>query len=229
MISTGLLIGFTLFANQLLAQNAYGIIRDVSEGSEEIQVFDPDGIFKKIIIELDLKEGNKAVSLFTSTCGESRIPEIRQAELSAQESWLSTSFERTNRLRQFLIQGKANLEYLASIPRDQQQTNLYRTLVSVTGGMRAATGSKTLIIFSDLVEVSSVFNAEKYSRNPAAIMEDYNMIIQAFEKDSLLPDLTGFKVLLISPGKTDMHLWMSRFWSKLIMSRGGQVETRASF
>ncbi|MEQ9230551.1 MAG: hypothetical protein RIF46_07695, partial [Cyclobacteriaceae bacterium] len=140
------------------------------------------------------------------------------------------SSERANELRQFLTIGKANMDYLASIPCDQQQTNLFRTLTALVNEMSKAEGAKTLYVFSDLVEVSSVINLEsRYARNPSLVLEDYDRIIQAFEQDAPLPDLTGITVILITPGASDLHLWVSRFWTQFLTVQGAEsVVTKSS-
>lgn len=227
LILTTILVVLT---SNIEAQNIeYALIRDVSMSTNETREFKTDYVFKKIISELDLKDSDKAVNLRTVICGEKRIPEINEALLPEQTSIFASASKRTNQLRQFLTKAKSDIEYLAGIPRNQQQTNLYRSLVSVITQMDSEATQKTITVISDGIEVSSVLNAKKYADNPSSIMDDYEAIKEALERDMPLPDFSGIQVVFVTPGSTDLHLWMSRFWEKLITSGGGSVTTKATF
>ncbi|MDW3210281.1 MAG: hypothetical protein R8N23_10465 [Reichenbachiella sp.] len=230
-VGVGLLLSLMFIGTELTAQIVeVGIIRDVSESSNEAKAFDEDAIFRKMITYLDLKDSDQGVNFRTATCGESRIAEIRLAPLQkADDSWFASSSERDKALRQFLAKAKVDLDYLADQPCDEQQTNLYRTIVAITKDFHSSASSKTLFIFSDGIEVSSAFNALRYKNNPAQVITDFDAIVEALERDALLPDLAGFSVILITPGKTDMELWMSRFWERLIKAKGGAFQARAAF
>lgn len=207
----------------------YAIIRDVSESTVEGQTLKADELLKKIVPDLELSTTKKAVNFRTALCGRSTIPEVKLASLPGQNSVFGPSSVRTRHLRQFLAKAKTDIDYLVGHPCDQQQTNLYRAIGHVAGQFDENASSKTLIVFSDLAEVSSVFNAKKYAGNPSGLMSEYNEIIKEMEQDSVLPDLSGFTILLVTPGTTDLHLWLARFWNKLLSTKGALVQVKAVF
>ncbi|MCG8640007.1 MAG: hypothetical protein MI862_09725, partial [Desulfobacterales bacterium] len=137
--------------------------------------------------------------------------------------------ERNKAIGQFLAKGKADMDYLASQPCDQLQTNLYRSIIHLVGQLDQQAIQKRIWIFSDLCESSSAFESSRYSKNPARIMKDYDTIKAALEADAPLPDMTGIEFILVTPGNTDLLLWMSRFWEKLLNSKGAHVKVRGSF
>ncbi|MBO6522552.1 MAG: hypothetical protein JJ971_01885 [Balneolaceae bacterium] len=206
-----------------------GILRDVSDSSHELAYLDADEVFLKVLTQLELKNSTKGVILRTAVFGKSRIPEIQVATLPEQNRLFGSSSERTKHMRQFLAKAKSDIDYMVSQPTDQRLTNLYRALVHMTSQFDPEAEVKTVIVFSDLIEASSIFNATTYASNPALLIENYDSIVKTFEQDMSLPDLSGFTIHLITPGTSDLHLWMSRFWSKFLASKGAQVEVRASF
>ncbi|MBE62940.1 MAG: hypothetical protein CMB89_11315, partial [Flammeovirgaceae bacterium] len=206
------------------------LILDVSERPDGAVPFDSDDIFLKTFTQLDLKNTKSEVIFRTAACGAARIPEIRTAHLPKRDdSWFASTSEQDKAMRQFLAKSKADLDYLASLPRDQQQTNLYRTLVAIVEESSASTSVKILIIFSDACEYSSVFQSSRYQHDPKRLMTDFEPIVSQLEADTKLPDMTGFSVFLITPGASDLELFMARFWEKLIVSKGGSFQKRAAF
>lgn len=226
-LSAVFLLLITLSANAQTIEKA--ILRDISDSSHELASLDAEEVFLKVVSDLNLKDSKKGVILRTAVFGEARIPQINVVHLPEQNKWFGSSSERTKHMRQFLAKAKSDIEYMASQPTDQGLTNLYRALVHMTNQFDPNSEIKTVIVFSDLMEASSIFYAKAYASNPALLMERYDSITEAFEQDMVLPDLTGFTIHLITPGTSDLHLWMSRYWSKLLISKGAQVDVRAFF
>ena len=202
------------------------IIRDVSQSSDLEEAFNADQIFKELLIDLDLKNSKKGVELLTALCGQRKIPEVRHAKLPEQKSRLSATSQRTEDLRQFLTKAKSDIDYLGSHLNDQSQTNLYLTLVKVVDEFDTQTTSKKICIISDLTEVSSALNATKYINNPEGIMEDYNSILRDLNNKAPLPNLIGFTIVLVTPGKTSLEFYMANFWKKMVSDLGGTAEVR---
>jgi len=225
-----ILIGLLFTIRPVNAQIVeYAIMRDVSNSSIDAQPLNSDIIFRKVVGELGLQDAKKGVNLHILLCGASRLPEVRLATLPLQEGWLSSSSERTKHLRQFLTKAKADIKFLAEHPADQPQTNLYRALVHLSKQFSKESTEKKIIVISDGAEVSSVINANQYYQQPSDLITDFDKIIEQFQKDSPLPDLTGVEVVLVTPGSTDFHLWLSRFWVKFVQMQGGSATVRATF
>lgn len=221
-----------LTAGEITAQTnivEYAILRDVSQSRVETKVFDANDIFRKAVIELDFKDSKKGVNFRTALVGSSRIPEVRLASLEEQTSLFASQSERNKDIGQFLVKAKADMDYLATQASDQSQTNLYRVIVHVVTLLNDRATKKKIWIYSDLEEESSVFHTSKYSKDPSRIITDYDAIVEALEADAPMPDMAGIEFILVTPGKTDMHLWVSRFWEKLLKSKNASVQIRGSF
>ena len=171
--------------------------------------------------------------LRTSTCGVGRIPDVRTATLpKVKTSFLggSSIADRRRKLTKFLTKAKSNIDSLATGPCNQTQTNLYRTISYISTLYDSMETSKRLIVFSDLAESSTVFNAGNYINNPEALLKHYDRIVATFQKDAPLPDLSGVAVEMISPMDSDFSLYLGRFWTRFFTSCGAKsVEVRTAF
>lgn len=206
----------------------YAIIRDVSESNLSPSSVTPELLLKQVILDAELATSGQGLNLRTALCGEHTIPEVMLTQLAEQRGLLASTATRNQSMRQFLIQAHADLAHLLEQPCDHRQTNLYRTLCAVVEQMEGTAQTKTLIIFSDLAEVSKMFNTRKYERNPKQLLTHYQEIRAAFDADKPLPDLDGFQIILITPGSTEFQLALARFWKKMLQSQGAKVQIKAS-
>lgn len=231
-IASILIIALSLNHNILNAQQLeeYFIINDTSLSSN--CQLDAKSLFQKLILNFELQQyPNKGVVFKTSTCGESRVPNVASAELTVGENSFfgNPPNKRKQELYCFLVQAKTNVAALSEHSCSENQTNLIRTITYLSQ-FYTKSAQKTLLIFSDMAECSSVFNAQRYQDYPSRLLSDYNSIVELFEKDNALPDLTDVKVIIINPMDSDYLLYLSRFWTRLFKDLGSiEVTVRTAF
>ncbi|MFY0689076.1 MAG: hypothetical protein JXQ90_18035 [Cyclobacteriaceae bacterium] len=224
------LLAIMLVASSIYGQLLeYGIIRDVSESSGVVLTLNADDVFKKVIPDLELEGSKKGVNLRTTTCGENMIPRVNLAQLAEDDSFFGSISARNNAIGEFLAKGKADLDHLVGLPCDEQQTNLYRTIVHILRQYDPKSEEKKLVILSDLVEASSVLNMHVYEDDPSALLSSFDELVAALEADVKMPSLVGMEVVLVTPGNSELQLWAARFWSKWLISKGCEVRVQAAF
>ncbi|MEP1782121.1 hypothetical protein [Reichenbachiella sp.] len=224
-VGMSLLIVLTSLAVSAQSITESALIWDASEGSNT-RTLDADKTLRHLITDLKLEEDTKmGVKYLTAICGENEIPAVRVASLPKVVSMFPSISERNREIGKFLKKAKSDINYLASVPCDQQQTNLHRTIVQVTKQYAPEAEEKKLKIVSDLVEVSSIINMNRYKNNPSGLLTDFDTIVQAFENDAPLPDLSGVEVILSTRGNTNYLLFVSRFWERYLMSKNARVIT----
>ena len=213
-----LLLTTSLIYGQKLHE--YTVIRDISKSTNTCN-FDVEPLFIKVVSALDLKQADKAVVFRTGFCGAGRIPEMKTARLNASQSIFGRSVsQRRQALSTFLVQVKTNLKSLGERKCDENETNIYRLLTHLSKEFDPKATSNTLVIFSDMAESSTIFEASNYRNNPSALMRNYKRIVEKFERDAPLPNLKGLDVIIINPLDSDYLLYLGRFWEKLLLSCG---------
>lgn len=207
----------------------FGNIIDVSKGSESDKTFKAEALFQAVIDIYDFSDLYLGRNYYSTLCGLNTVTEVQKIELEKASSFGVSKQKRKSQVSDFLIRTKAEINRLSQVPTNQGQTNLYRTLTTIVNEFDPEADVKHLIIYSDFCENSSAGNFSVYIHQPSLIMDDYENIIKKFSQDHALPNLKGFKIVLITPGTNDFHLWLSRFWQKFLMSRGAEeVNVRAA-
>jgi hypothetical protein len=207
----------------------FGNIIDVSKGSESDKTFKAEALFQTVIDVYDFSDLYLGRNYYSTLCGLNTVSEVQKIELEKASSFGVSKQKRKSQVSDFLIRTKAEINQLGQVPTNQGQTNLYRTLTTIVNEFDPEADVKHLIIYSDFCENSSAGNFNEYIHQPSSIMDNYENIIKKFSQDHALPNLKGFRVVLITPGTSDFHLWFSRFWQKFLMSRGAQeVNVRAA-
>ncbi|MEO9804804.1 MAG: hypothetical protein ABJF04_16230 [Reichenbachiella sp.] len=202
--------------------------RDVSV-SASTQAFDAKQTFKKVIGMLDLKHAKAGVSLYTTVIGTPGIPKVNVATLPKAEG--SSVLEQNRNLSRFLQKGLADFEELDQ-PATHKRTEIFRSLVVLTDHFEPGANRTLLIIESDFISSGYVAEFFKYSNNPSGLMDDFEKIIEEFKKDNggILPDLTGYEVVLVSSaGDNELALWSTRWWKRAMLHFGAkEVKVKAA-
>ncbi len=208
-----------------------GILRDVSEISNGQCILDETEMFRTILTQLELQNSSKGVNLRTAVFGVNRIPEVELAQLPEQNRFFGSTSQRNKDMNTFLIKAKRDVGLMVEEPCGQNQTNLYRALVHMTKQFDSQADQTFLVVISDFILVSSAFNFNTYIDNPSKMVgEDYESIVQTLKRDGELPDMSGTKVVLVTPQTNDLEMWAARFWEKYFsIEKGAAVKIRASF
>lgn len=224
-VGMSLLIALVSWSVSAQSITESALIWDASESATNARSLDAEMTFRKVIVDLKLKEDTKkGINYRTAVCGEHEIPTVRSASLPQVTSMFPSISERNRAVGKFLKKVKADIDFLSGVPCTQLQTNLHRTIVQVTKQFDPEAEEKKLIVVSDMVEVSSIFNMYRYKNNPSGLISDFDAISQVFDRDSSL-DLSGVDVVLVSPGDKDLYLWAARFWERLMKSKGAKTVT----
>lgn len=223
------LLSTLIISIQLFAQDAFSVIRDVSmSGQDSSKVINTDNLFRKFVLGSNIKDADDGTIMRFVRCGVGRVPDITTAELPTF-SWMTSSSEKKQMQAKFLKEVKAGTEYLFGLPATEKQTNIYRTLAYTANLMITASGKKDIVFWTDLVEASSAWNSYQYFNVPQKLLEDHDKIVQSLESDMMMPDLSGFTITFIIPGDREEVLWLSRFWTKYLQSKGAVVQVRTSY
>tara|TARA_Y100000114_G_scaffold156111_1_gene182128 strand:- start:18569 stop:19306 length:738 start_codon:yes stop_codon:yes gene_type:complete len=211
--------------------SALGIIYDASLDSYSDQTFDADAAFKGVVQRFGFSDIHQARYYYSTICGENTIASIQSFEIKKSNPISVSTRQRKDLVGRFLLDVKDDIKMLSEQPVDQGQTNLYRTLTRLVDQFEPDTTGKHILIISNLAEHSSALQmSSRYTKSPSKILDDYDVLVKSLSNDTPLPNLDGFSVELITPGKTDYHLWLSRFWKKFLLDRGAkQVLVRSSF
>lgn len=227
--STTLLL-ILIISVQMFAQNAFSVIRDVSmSGQDTSKVIYADDLFRKFILNSNIKDVDDGMIMRFVRCGVGRVPDIKTSELPVF-GWSTGSGGKRDLQVRFLKEAKASTEYLFGLPATEGQTNIYRTLAYTANLMVNASGKKDIVFFTDLVEASSAWSSYQYFDDPQKLLKDHDKIVQSLESDMMMPNLSGFTVTFIIPGDREDVLWLSRFWKKYLQqSKGAVVHIRTSY
>ena len=226
-------VGTTIFAISLcVASHAQQVVNaaymnDIS-GSARTELFEPKKTFKKVINMLDLTDSKDGVNLYTSVIGEPSIVKVNVATLPETEG--SSILERNRNISLFLQKGMADFDELAQ-PTDDQRTEIFRSLISITDHFQPGADRTLLIIESDFVESGYVAEFFDYANTPSALIDDFNKIIAAFKADNgALPDLSGAEVILVvTRGDDELAVFSARWWKRAMLHFGAkEVTVRAT-
>ncbi|MEO9476821.1 MAG: hypothetical protein ABJG41_14860 [Cyclobacteriaceae bacterium] len=205
----------------------FNIIKDLSASSNSADAYQSELLLKKVMTDLDLRNFDGEVILRTASLGHHKIPVVQSVRLPSSD-WMTPASEKRRNLSTFLAVAKRNIEALGKMPADQDETQSFRTL-SYLGNQRSKDAKSITYCFTDAVECSDLANFKAIAAaDPKKLMEQYDQITRQLLSDTQLPSLDGCKYIFITPGRTDLHLFSIRYFTKLLESFGAEVEVHTS-
>lgn len=112
-----------------------------------------------------------------------------------------------------------------------EESYVYSVLARELKRLASSTADdRSVLVFGDLCENTHNFRFYDYRKDPARILEDYDLIVEVLERQSPRlkdADLRGIKISVVHhPDKENDHLlrYVWEFWSKYFQSRHAEIE-----
>ena len=223
MISLILIPGFSMVTyDKVHAQKTInvGYGYDISYSSNESKSFGEKATLIDIVKLLNLQDSKDGVNLYTGTIGSDHTPEFRLASLPEMSKYFGSLDERNSNLGKFYKKALSNLQVLNQ-PCTASQTQIFRSLKTLQNHLAEGADRTILILQSDMVEASPIINFHDYKSDPSRLVGDaFNEVLSAFEADGNL-ELTGYEIIILNPGNTEVALWSGRFFKRAMEQHWG--------
>ncbi|NQZ78955.1 MAG: hypothetical protein HRT61_22980 [Ekhidna sp.] len=188
---------------------------DVSISARDIP-FEPKSNLKRVLAQMDLRNVQQEINLYSCVIGEAGITKVNTATLPSPNG--VSKVERDRQISSFIKKAMSDFQYLGQ-PADHGRTEIYRTLCVIQEYFSKNASRNTCTIESDFVESGFIIDFyHSYKGNPSAILADYDKLIELFKADAPMPDFTNVEVILVNTnGDSEIALWSTRFYKKALL------------
>ena len=217
----------SVFAQQINLGYQHDV--SMSSSSSSDAEFNPKQAFVNVISLVDIKDPEIGLNLYSSIIGEPGIPKINLAVLPASTGRFPSPSIRRKNLSDFIRKGLTNFQALDQVC-DDKNTEIFRSLVALVDQLEPGAAQTILIVESDFISSGKIIDFMKYKDRISDLDKDFDKIIAAFKKDSELPDLSGFEVVMRTTGTSELALWSARWWRRAFYHFGAKdVKMEAAF
>ena len=210
--------------------NGIAIIWDVSVSRKTDRKTDTKDFANKIYGELALnnKRSGQGANFYLGTVGENSFPKVDVISLQPV-NWLMTPKDvREDSVQEFKDKFETGINKLFTIPLTDQGTFFYRGVVYIAEQMNREEDYHKMIIFSDLLESSILFQISDLK--PKDILPNYENIKKKLTADTPIPDIfQEMEIVLVCNGINEIEVQTARFWKKFFESAGSTVYIRTSY
>jgi len=221
------LILFLLACNQVEHSNATSLMVDLTEGKDSRPL--SDEVLSLFEFEKDKWSGE--FFRFSEITDIGLMP-VKKVSLGYEKSLFSNELIRNRNVDHFKREIESIVNNLESDSAGRPNSSIYLPIVKELGVLNTYKfKSRTLIIYSDLVENSpiiSLYDPESYH----ALETNPDSIQKLLENHASIPDLQGIRIILVYAPQNlqndERYRLVSSLYKKMLESHGAHVEITAS-
>ncbi len=150
---------------------------------------------------------------------------IKRFHIGSNGTW-DNPHNRTDSLSVFYRRVNKSLNDLFTSSNTKPESSVYLSLCDLLNNLaKAKADYKTLLLYSDLLENSTVSGVSFYHTPPTET--NYEAFVKTLEKKAVLNNLSGIEIIVVySPTlQTDKLFYSAKvfFWEKLLKSKGANI------